>query len=95
MTPLLAYRAPPESIAASMSESFSKTRKNTTLVGWYSGHFHPTETISDKISSVLLYLPEILLHVSRGVRWDSDHVVTLNDDLLAIIAFQRTQRTRI
>jgi L-rhamnose isomerase len=48
------------------------------------GHYHPTETISDKISSVLLYLPEILLHVSRGVRWDSDHVVTLTDDLLAI-----------
>ena len=48
------------------------------------GHFHPTESISDKISSVLLYLPEILLHVSRGVRWDSDHVVTLSDDLLAI-----------
>jgi L-rhamnose isomerase len=49
-----------------------------------SGHFHPTETIADKISSVMLYLPEILLHVSRGVRWDSDHVVTFNDDLLAI-----------
>jgi L-rhamnose isomerase len=48
------------------------------------GHFHPTESIADKISSVLLYLPEILLHVSRGVRWDSDHVVTFNDDLLAI-----------
>ncbi len=48
------------------------------------GHFHPTETISDKISSVLLYLPEILLHVSRGVRWDSDHVVILNDELAAI-----------
>lgn len=48
------------------------------------GHFHPTETIADKISSVLLYLPEILLHVSRGVRWDSDHVVTLTDDLHAI-----------
>jgi L-rhamnose isomerase len=48
------------------------------------GHFHPTETIGDKISSVLLYLPELLLHVSRGVRWDSDHVVTLNDDLQAI-----------
>ena len=47
------------------------------------GHFHPTETISDKISSVLQFLPEILLHVSRGVRWDSDHVVTLTDDLLA------------
>lgn len=48
------------------------------------GHFHPTETIADKISAVLLYLPEILLHVSRGVRWDSDHVVTLSDDLQAI-----------
>jgi L-rhamnose isomerase len=49
-----------------------------------SGHYHPTETITDKISSVLSYLPEILLHVSRGVRWDSDHVVLLNDDLEAI-----------
>jgi L-rhamnose isomerase len=48
------------------------------------GHYHPTEGIADKISSVMQYLPEILLHVSRGVRWDSDHVVTLNDDLLAI-----------
>jgi L-rhamnose isomerase len=48
------------------------------------GHFHPTESIADKISSVLLYLPEILLHVSRGVRWDSDHVVTLTDELQAI-----------
>jgi L-rhamnose isomerase len=48
------------------------------------GHFHPTETISDKISSVLQFLPEILLHVSRGIRWDSDHVVTLTDDLQAI-----------
>lgn len=48
------------------------------------GHFHPTETIADKISSILLYIPELLLHVSRGVRWDSDHVVTLSDDLHAI-----------
>ena len=48
------------------------------------GHFHPTETISDKISAVLTYLDEILLHVSRGVRWDSDHVVTLTDELQAI-----------
>jgi L-rhamnose isomerase len=48
------------------------------------GHYHPTETIADKISAVLLFLPEILLHVSRGVRWDSDHVVLLNDDLTAI-----------
>ena len=48
------------------------------------GHFHPTETIADKISALLLYLDQLLLHVSRGVRWDSDHVVTFNDDLQAI-----------
>ena len=48
------------------------------------GHYHPTEVVSDKISAVLLYLDEILLHVSRGVRWDSDHVVVLSDELEAI-----------
>ncbi len=48
------------------------------------GHFHPTEGIADKISSVLGYLDAILLHVSRGVRWDSDHVVILSDELRAI-----------
>jgi L-rhamnose isomerase len=48
------------------------------------GHYHPTESVADKISAVLAFLPEILLHVSRGVRWDSDHVVVLNDDLDAI-----------
>ena len=49
------------------------------------GHFHPTEVISDKISSMLMYVPELLLHVSRGVRWDSDHVVTMTDELQAIM----------
>ncbi|MGA2230923.1 MAG: L-rhamnose isomerase [Tepidisphaeraceae bacterium] len=48
------------------------------------GHYHPTEGIADKISSVLLYVKELLLHVSRGVRWDSDHVVILSDELRAI-----------
>jgi L-rhamnose isomerase len=48
------------------------------------GHYHPTESIADKISSIMQFLPEILLHVSRGVRWDSDHVVTLTDDLNSI-----------
>jgi L-rhamnose isomerase len=48
------------------------------------GHYHPTETVTDKISSAFAFLPEILLHVSRGVRWDSDHVVLLNDDLEAL-----------
>src|SRR5205085_4865022 len=55
-----------------------------TMLTLDAGHYHPTESISDKISSVLLYLPEILLHVSRGVRWDSDHVVTFTDELQAI-----------
>lgn len=45
------------------------------------GHFHPTEEIADKISALLLYVPELLLHVSRPVRWDSDHVVILNDSV--------------
>lgn len=45
------------------------------------GHFHPTEEIYDKISSLLLFSPEILLHVSRPVRWDSDHVVIFNDSV--------------
>jgi L-rhamnose isomerase len=48
------------------------------------GHFHPTESVADKISSVLLHLDRILLHVSRGVRWDSDHVVTLTDGPIAL-----------
>jgi len=43
------------------------------------GHFHPTESVADKVSSVLLHVPRLLLHVSRGVRWDSDHVVMLDD----------------
>jgi L-rhamnose isomerase len=50
------------------------------------GHFHPTEVISDKISAVMPYVPRLLLHVSRGVRWDSDHVVVLTDELQSIAA---------
>lgn len=56
---------------------------NQKLLTLDSGHFHPTETVADKISSLLLYVPELLLHVSRGIRWDSDHVVILSDDLKA------------
>jgi len=48
------------------------------------GHFHPTESVADKISSTLLYVDELLFHVSRGVRWDSDHTVILNDDVKAV-----------
>jgi len=57
---------------------------NKTLLCLDMGHFHPTETISDKISAVMTFVDEILLHVSRGVRWDSDHVVILSDELEAL-----------
>jgi len=57
---------------------------NRKLLCLDAGHFHPTESIADKLSSVLMWLDGLLLHVSRGVRWDSDHVVILNDDLHAI-----------
>lgn len=56
--------------------------KNNKIVTLDTGHFHLTESIADKVSSLLLFTPEIMLHVSRPVRWDSDHVVILNDDLL-------------
>ena len=58
--------------------------RNKKLLCLDAGHFHPTESISDKISSLFCSLDEILLHVSRGVRWDSDHVVILSDELEAI-----------
>ena len=55
--------------------------KNNMCLTLDAGHYHPTEYISDKISSCLLYVPNILLHVSRPVRWDSDHVVIFDDEL--------------
>jgi len=76
---------------------YAITRKKLLCLD--AGHFHPTESIAYKISSVLQFLPEILLHVSRGVRWDSDHVVTLTDDLHAIarevVANDYTERVHI
>jgi len=58
--------------------------ENDVLLCLDSGHSHPTEVISDKLSATLLYVNALLLHVSRGVRWGSDHVVTLSDELQAI-----------
>jgi L-rhamnose isomerase len=62
--------------------AYAATRK--TLLCMDAGHFHPTENVADKISTALCYLDEILLHVSRPVRWDSDHVVLLDDPTIAI-----------
>ena len=58
--------------------------KHGKLLTLDTGHYHPTEVVSDKISGVLTYLPGVMLHVSRPVRWDSDHVVILDDELKAI-----------
>jgi L-rhamnose isomerase len=55
--------------------------KNDKMICLDAGHFHPTEVISDKISSIMNFSNEMLLHVSRPVRWDSDHVVILSDEL--------------
>ncbi|MBR7032316.1 MAG: L-rhamnose isomerase [Clostridia bacterium] len=60
--------------------------KHGTLLTLDTGHFHPTEVVSDKISSSLLYVKGVLLHVSRPVRWDSDHVVVFDDETKAIAA---------
>ena len=49
------------------------------------GHFHPTELVSNKLSAMLLYVNEILLHVSRPIRWDSDHVVAFDDETRMIM----------
>jgi L-rhamnose isomerase len=56
---------------------------NKKMITLDMGHFHPTESVADKISSLLLFSDELMFHVSRGVRWDSDHVTIVNDDLLA------------
>ncbi len=58
--------------------------QNKKLITLDNGHFHPTEQVGDKISAILQFVPELLLHVTRGVRWDSDHVVTLNDEIMLI-----------
>ena len=59
----------------------SYAMKNNILCLLDTGHFHPTENVADKISSLLLFSPRLAFHVSRPVRWDSDHVLKLNDDL--------------
>lgn len=58
--------------------------KKQKIVTLDTGHFHLSENVADKISSLLLYTPEIMLHVSRPIRWDSDHVVILNDDVIEL-----------
>jgi len=58
--------------------------KNNLMLTIDTGHFHPTESVADKISAILPFLNGLMIHISRGVRWDSDHVVILNDDLISL-----------
>ena len=73
--------------------------KNNKMATLDLGHFHPTELIADKLSSMYLFFDELLLHVSRPVRWDSDHVVILNDDIRylteEIIRCDKLEKTHI
>jgi len=62
----------------------SYAAKNNKMICLDNGHFHPTEQVGDKISACLLFVDELLLHVTRPMRWDSDHVVILNDDIQLI-----------
>jgi L-rhamnose isomerase len=74
-----------ESYTAGSSEFYiGYAVKNNIWLCLDSGHFHPTEVISDKISSTLSFVAGLMLHISRGVRWDSDHVVIMSDELFAI-----------
>ena len=59
--------------------------QNNKMITLDTGHFHPTESVADKLSSLLLYVPEVMLHVSRPVRWDSDHVTIMNDETLDLM----------
>jgi L-rhamnose isomerase len=64
---------------------FGYAAKNQTWLCLDAGHFHPTESVADKVSSTMLYVPGVLLHVSRGMRWDSDHVVLFDDQTKALV----------
>jgi L-rhamnose isomerase len=68
-------------VSGSMEFYLAYAIKRRILLTLDSGHFHPTENVADKISSLLLFLDGLLLHISRGVRWDSDHVVSFTDEL--------------
>lgn len=63
---------------------YAQSRKK--LMTYDTGHFHPTETLADKMTSYFLFNEKLMLHVSRGIRWDSDHVLNLTDDIVALAA---------
>lgn len=72
-------------VTGSFEFYYGYAMKQQILLCLDAGHFHPTETITDKFSSVLLFVPGVLCHLTRGLRWDSDHVLVLDDPTKAAI----------
>ncbi len=66
--------------SAEFTLSYAAMNKDKCLPLMDNGHYHPTEVVSDKIPALLTFFPEVALHVTRGIRWDSDHVVVLDDE---------------
>lgn len=66
--------------SAEFSLSYAAMNKDKCIPLMDNGHYHPTEVVSDKIPALLTFFPEIALHITRPVRWDSDHVVLLDDE---------------
>jgi len=64
----------------------SYAAKNNMMITLDTGHFHPTESVADKVSAMLLFVPELMLHVSRPVRWDSDHVTIMDDPTMDLFS---------
>ena len=64
----------------------SYAAQNNKMITLDTGHFHPTESVADKVSAMMLYVPELMLHVSRPVRWDSDHVTIMDDSTLDLFS---------
>ncbi len=64
----------------------SYAAKNDMMITLDTGHFHPTESVADKVSAMLLFVPELMLHVSRPIRWDSDHVTIMDDPTLDLFS---------
>ena len=73
----------------------SYTLRHNKILTLDMGHFHPTESVADKISAILPFTNRLMLHISRGIRWDSDHIVILNDEVLALAEeLVRTKRLK-
>ena len=64
----------------------SYAAKNNKIITLDTGHFHPTESVADKVSAMLLFVPELMLHVSRPIRWDSDHVTIMDDSTMDLFS---------